>query len=282
MYDPSIARWNGVDTLAERYIPLSPYAQVANNPLIFVDIDGNSFFRSSFLNGSQGGHWSDRFTTEEEKDEARRERERQEKEKADNSSNQEKLRRVDVTISGDPITDANGEVQYGYVSGYGSENIYEVPLYKATVKGTNNEGDEVEESFTVVRFGVTDKKGKTPFTNGLADQQTHISRAWLDDYLERQSYRPTVSKGAWFVYGNFLLHDGTDYPTNSRMAWATDGCVEFCGVGKFDRFNELIVELSGTTLTGDAAKAEIAKQEVLYVTFQKAKRPAVKLHKKNP
>ena len=44
MYDPSIARWNGVDALAEEYGPISPYVYVANNPTILIDPDGNEIF----------------------------------------------------------------------------------------------------------------------------------------------------------------------------------------------------------------------------------------------
>jgi RHS repeat-associated protein len=39
-YDPAIARWNAVDPLADSYAQISPYAYVANNPLLFVDPDG--------------------------------------------------------------------------------------------------------------------------------------------------------------------------------------------------------------------------------------------------
>ncbi|MCB9303621.1 MAG: RHS repeat-associated core domain-containing protein [Lewinellaceae bacterium] len=39
-YDPSIGRWNAVDPLAEEYMSISPFAYVANNPLIYIDPDG--------------------------------------------------------------------------------------------------------------------------------------------------------------------------------------------------------------------------------------------------
>lgn len=40
MYDPLLARWNGLDPLAEKYATLSPFAYVANNPIKYVDPDG--------------------------------------------------------------------------------------------------------------------------------------------------------------------------------------------------------------------------------------------------
>ena len=42
MYDPSVARWNGVDVLASSYTGWSPFNYTLNNPIRFVDPDGNA------------------------------------------------------------------------------------------------------------------------------------------------------------------------------------------------------------------------------------------------
>jgi len=53
-YMAALGRWGNVDRFAEKYSSLSPYNYVANNPLMFIDINGDSLYventyRTGFL-----------------------------------------------------------------------------------------------------------------------------------------------------------------------------------------------------------------------------------------
>ena len=41
-YDPEIARWHVIDRFAEKYFSMSPYSYGGNNPIYFIDINGDS------------------------------------------------------------------------------------------------------------------------------------------------------------------------------------------------------------------------------------------------
>ena len=105
----------------------------------------------------------------------------------------------------------------------------------------------------------------------MADQQTHTIKAWLPHYTVHSAH--SREKGAWQVYNNFLIHDGPDDP--KKEIYASIGCIEICnGPQGFDRFNDLIISLSGSKKQNRASQLqEIGAAKIITITYQKAIRP---------
>ncbi len=84
-----------------------------------------------------------------------------------------------------------------------------------------------------------------------------------------------MEKGAWQVYGNFLIHDGPDDP--KREIYASIGCLEVCnGPNGFDKFNDFIVSLSGSHATTRMNKLlDVGKSGKMKIIYKKATRPAL-------
>ncbi|WP_225411148.1 hypothetical protein [Stigmatella hybrida] len=150
--------------------------------------------------------------------------------------------------------------------------IYTIPTYELLVSGTEPGGKKVSHSFEVLRFGIQFKKGfSSPKVVGLSDKQTHTLKAWLPTYSVHSAR--SVEKGAWHVYDNFLIHDGPDNP--SGEVYASIGCIEICnGPQGFDRFNDLLISLSGPTArTKPEQLLEIGSARKISIDYQQAPRP---------
>ena len=178
------------------------------------------------------------------------------------------MRRVIITVGKAPVGEAR---TWAYPEG-SSLGYYLVPIYKLTVSGTDDRGGLVQETFEVLRFGVQCKDGRTAQVVGLADQQTHQIKAWIPTYRVHSAASP--ENGAWQVYGNFLIHDGPDDPTE---VFATIGCIEIMGRQGFVKFNDLILSLSGAAAgSRDGQLRQIGQAGQMVITYEKAVRPPLK------
>jgi len=142
------------------------------------------------------------------------------------------MNRVDIKVGAVAIGRAK---TWAYPDGSPTD-YYRIPTYRVKVS-TKTSGKLISKDFEAFRFGVQQKGSIGPRVVGLANQQTHVHQV-LDSHLQRHSARST-ERGAWQVYGNFLIHDGPDHPLT--QTYASIGYVEICnGPRGFNMFNDYI------------------------------------------
>jgi len=60
-YDSALGRWMNIDALSEVYVGISPYAYTLNNPVLFIDPDGNyvddSYIYQKYTSGKHKGEY---------------------------------------------------------------------------------------------------------------------------------------------------------------------------------------------------------------------------------
>jgi hypothetical protein len=183
------------------------------------------------------------------------------------------MRSVRILIGGKSI---GRQRTWAYPEGTGLGE-YWIPIYQCTVSGTDSESRTRRGTFSVLRFGVQCKDRKTAKVVGLADYQQHTIKAWLPQYgvHSDRSHRPSdpLKIGAWQVKDDFLIHDG---PDDSKELFATIGCIEIMGFRGFELFNDLIIALAGpTSLSRSQQLREIGNSGRLFITYEKATRPAL-------
>lgn len=114
---------------------------------------------------------------------------------------------------------------------------YMVPTYKMKVLGSSAD-------FKVIRFGIKrtniNPPPKTrPCNVGLFNKNTYIG-TWIPTY--RVHSGPGSIPGAWQLYKNFLIHEGSSDPSD---AWGTYGCIEVVGRGEWSRFLNVVKRQDG-------------------------------------
>jgi hypothetical protein len=179
------------------------------------------------------------------------------------------VNRVDIKVGAAPIGHAR---TWAYPDGDPREH-YKIPTYKVTVSARSTGGRVVSRDFEALRFGIQKDGAIGPRVVGLANQQSHVIKSWIPTYTVHSARSP--ERGAWKVYGNFLIHDGPDNPHTE--VYASIGCVEICnGPEGFNIFNDYIISLASPTSTGRARQLlEIGRSRKLVITYAKANRPAV-------
>jgi hypothetical protein len=178
------------------------------------------------------------------------------------------MRAIKLSVGSKPI---GTSLTWAYPHGQKFGNFV-IATYQLTVSGADNNGKMLSRAFEVLRFGIECKKGGSPTVVGLANQQTHIIKAWIPTYSVHSAN--SLEMGAWHVYDNFLIHDGPD--DTKQEVYASVGCIEICnGPQGFDQFNDFIISLSGTKKpTKSAQLAEIGQSKKMIITYQQASRPA--------
>ena len=271
-YDPAIARWTSTDPIT--HYSQSNYTAFDNNPIFWADPSGaDSWHYDWDLNdGTYVNDQTGETTTDWQ-------RAVSETQANTNNKQRKKLRKVTYTISGKP----NGKKYYARTYPSRDGNLYEVPVYTLTVRGTDNQGNEIIRTFDILRFmpylnRKKDNTGyktitETPFMSGLADYRKAPIQRYNANYEIHNTYSP--ENGGFVILGSFMIHDGPDDIT-SDIGWGGAGCMEVCGNNGFADLKSLTYALSGSQKTQDKALNDLVNAGLLIVIIEKAVRPTIK------
>jgi hypothetical protein len=162
----------------------------------------------------------------------------------------------------------------------GRYNLYNVPVYKILVKGTDAGSMDTTTEFMAPRF--------MPFFNapnhpdphyratgwinaGLSSARRVVVSKYKENYAVQNRYSP--GRGAIVVHEAFYIHAG---PASLKdVGFGSAGCIEI--IGDYDVFKQCIADLSGFSPTSrDSAILQLVDSRKLIVTIQPARAPDIK------
>lgn len=88
------------------------------------------------------------------------------------------MRNIKMLVGSKPIGTA---LTWAYPKAQGL-GIFTIPTYSLTVSGRLDNSKTSQRTFEVLRFGIQGKTATSAKVVGLAEQQSHIIKAWLLHY----------------------------------------------------------------------------------------------------
>jgi hypothetical protein len=135
-------------------------------------------------------------------------------------------------------------------------HFYSVPLYCLRLIGRDQSGVTQYYDFKAIRFGVC-HDGAGP--DYIAGHHGHsVSTLHWDPFLG----------GSWHLryppFHQVYLHRGAESPLRMRGAFGAAGCIEVTGQNEWQRFNQKVCELSGSSDLGHISAQGNFKCELLH------------------
>lgn len=166
-------------------------------------------------------------------------------------------RDVTICVTSNVVGTFTGAQSYPFYLPREEDNsirLYDVPIYQMVVKGRNNDGEYVEESFECLRFMpvLEDDDTNTPTLTQLDMSSNSIVEVngVLGIYpgIYDASYvvhsNSSAENGGIVLFGNYLIHDG---PDDNNDIFGGAGCIEMFGNKRFSKLIDTIMGLTGSS-----------------------------------
>jgi len=217
-YDGALGRWWSVDPMGGKTVNHSTYHYALSNPLRFIDPNGME--SEAYGRGLTGLAAEVREQSRKEQEEDRKEKEQ--KENDDKSG---------ITLT---VTDEIVGTGYVYADDQqGTDQYFEVNIYKMTATYIGKDGTTVSQDFEVLKYGVKyNKNKKSYYYQGFGNFNN------LNEYLKITN--PTYDSK--YTFGGFNLYRGGLYDLHPQHTAIRDipdaiggrvnkGCIGVCGSG---------------------------------------------------